>query len=416
MRPSISLCSLLAIATTSLAATPGLEWNRFRGPDGAGIGVVPNLPAQFTDKDFNWKIDLPGGGNSSPVVAGDKLFVSCTPKETTKRMLLAINTADGKTAWQQSWETAAFQMNADNSYTSATPAVDNERVYMWWSSPEQSTLTALDQKTGKTVWKKDLGGFVSQHGSGSSPIVFEDSVILDFGQEAPQGKDSYTICVDAKTGAVRWQTPRVSESSTASTPCIYQPKGSSAPQLILVSRSAGVTSLDPHSGKVNWDLPTLMPKRCVASPVVTADGLIIAQCGEGNSESTDFAIRPSPDGKSAQKVWQINRTGGYVPTPIPVGDRIYLWKEKGDVTCVKSATGEQVWTQRVDGPFYSSPVCVNDRLYNTTRRGDLVVLATGDKFEQLARIPLGEGSYASPAVAGGRMYLRTFSHLISVGK
>ncbi len=105
-----------------------------------------------------------------------------------------------------------------------------------------------------------------------------------------------------------------------------------------------------------------------------------------------------------------------MPTPIVVGDRLYLWKENGTVTCLKDATNEQVWSERVDGPFYGSPVCVNGRLYNITRRGDLVVLATGDKFQQITRIPLGEGSFATPALAGGHMYLRTFSHLISVGR
>ena len=316
----------------------------------------------------------------------------------------------------KAWEAPSFQQHADNSYTSASPAVDAERVYVWWTSPEQSWLAALDQKNGKEVWKRELGGFTSQHGAGSSPIVFEDSVILDFGQEGPQGQGSYTICVDSKTGNVRWKTERLSASSTASTPCIYVPPGGGPAQLILVSMSAGLTSLDPKTGKKNWDLPKLMPKRCVASPTLTKDGLIIAQCGEGTSDSYLFAVRPANDGKSAEKLWELHRTSGYVPTPIAVGDRLFLWKENGLITCVKPSSNEQVWSERVDGPFYGSPVYANGRLYNITRRGDLVVLAASDKFEQIARIPLGEGSFATPAIAGGRMYLRTFTHLISVGK
>ncbi len=414
MRSFLSLSLLFAF--TTLQAAPTLEWPRFRGADGSGVGVAPNLAPLFSEADYNWKIELPGKGHSSPVIAGDKLFITCTPADSAKRMLLAIDPATGKTVWQQSWETAAFRQHADNSYTSASPAVDAERVYIWWTSPEQSWLAGLDQKTGKEIWKKELGGFVSQHGAGSSPIVFEDSVILDFGQEGTGGDGSYTLCVDAKTGKERWKTPRKSESSTASTPLIYTPPGGGAAQLILMSHSAGLTSLDPHTGKTNWDLPNLMPKRCVASPTVTKEGLIIAQCGEGASESFIYAVRPAKDGKSAEKVYEISRTGGYVCTPLAVGDRLFLWKENGLITCLKSATGEQVWSQRIDGPFYGSPVCVNNRLYNITRRGDLVVLAASDKFEQVGRIPLGEGSFATPALAGGHMYLRTFSHLISVGK
>jgi len=416
MRPLVILLGALSLAALSSQAAPTLEWARFRGPNGSGIGVAPNLPAQFSEGDFNWKIELPGKGHSSPVIAGDKVFVTCTPADSDKRILVAINARDGQIAWQHAWEAPTFRQHADNSYTSASPTVDGERVYVWWTSPEQSWLAAVDQKDGKELWKKELGGFTSQHGAGSSPILFEDSVILDFGQEAPNGDSSYTLCVDARTGKERWKTPRNSTSSTASTPCLFQPAGGGAPQLILVSRSAGLTSLDPRTGKMNWELPTLIPKRCVASVISTADGLVIAQCGEGTSESFVYAVRPSKDGKSAEKAYEVVRTGGYVPTPLVIGDRLYLWKENGYVTCLKSASNEQVWSERVEGPFYGSPVSVNGRLYNITRRGDLVVVAAGDKFQQIARIPLGEGSFATPAVAGGHMYLRTFTHLISVGK
>lgn len=105
-----------------------------------------------------------------------------------------------------------------------------------------------------------------------------------------------------------------------------------------------------------------------------------------------------------------------MPTPIAVGDLLFLWKENGLVTCLRAATNEQLWSERVEGPFFGSPVSVNGRLYNMTMRGELVVLGAGEKFETIARIALGEGTQASPAVSGGRMYLRTATHLISVGK
>jgi outer membrane protein assembly factor BamB len=175
-------------------------------------------------------------------------------------------------------------------------------------------------------------------------------------------------------------------------------------------------SVDAAKGVVTWELPGLMSKRCVASPIVTPGGLVIAQCGEGTSESFVSAVKPGGKSTPAAKVYDVVRVGGYVPTPIAVGDLLFLWKENGLVTCLRAADKTELWSERVEGPFYGSPVCVNGRLYNMTRRGDLVVIAAGDKFENIARIPLGEGSHATPAVAGGRMYLRTFTHLISVGK
>lgn len=413
---SMSIAALFATALPLIVhGATELEWGRFRGPNGSGIASAPNLPIPFSQSDIRWKTSLPGKGHSSPVIANGKVFLTSTPSETNRRTLLAVSEADGQILWQREWEGSTFRQHADNSYTSASPAVDAERAYVWWSSPEQSWLAAVDQKTGRDVWKKDLGGFVAQHGAGSSPIVFGDSVILDFSQEREGGQGSYTLCVDSRTGNIRWKTERHSSNSTSSTPCIYQPKGAD-PQLILINRTSGMTSLDPKTGKVNWELPKLLPKRCVASPVVTEDGLIIAQCGEGQSESFVYAVRPGKNGEAPAKVYEVIRVGGYVPSPLTVGENLFLWKENGLVTCLKAGTNEQVWSERVEGPFYGSPVCVNGYLLNTTRRGDLVVLKAGEKFEQVARIPLGEGSFATPAIANGRMYIRTFTHLLAIGK
>ncbi|MHA3775050.1 outer membrane protein assembly factor BamB family protein [Verrucomicrobiota bacterium sgz303538] len=407
----------LLLSTIPLASATSAEpeWNRFRGPNGSGLAIAPNLPIPFTENDLRWKITLPGRGHSSPVIANGKVFVTATPSDTNKRTLLAVNEADGAILWQKEWEAATFRQHADNSYTSASPAVDGERVYIWWTSPEQSWIAAFDQKDGREIWKRELGGFVSQHGAGSSPVVFENSVILDFSQEGTDGKGSFTICLDARTGNPQWKVDRQSSTSSASTPCIYQSKNG-APQLILINRTSGMTSLDPRTGKTNWELPSLIPKRCVASPVVTDDGLVIAQCGEGQAESFVYAVRPGINGSAPSKVYEVVRTGGYVPTPLAVGKNVFLWKENGLVTCLRADNNEQVWSERVEGPFYGSPICVNGYLLNTTRRGDLVVVKAGEKFEQVARIPLGEGSFATPAVANGRMYLRTFTHLLAVGK
>jgi len=387
------------------------EWTRFRGLNGSGLGKAPNLPVTFGEKDFNWKIELPGEGHSSPVIWGDRIFITCVPASTAKRIALCLSARDGKTVWQRSYESTAFRQHADNSYASMSPALDNERVYIWWGAPEGSSLVALDQKDGREVWKKDLGPFVSQHGPGASPIVFENSVILHFDQDQPA---SFIAAFDAKTGTQQWKLARPGTSSTASTPCILQAPG--GPEIIAVSRTAGLMAVDAKSGVLKWEIPDLLSKRCVASPIITPAGLIIAQCGEGTSESFVAAVQPPRDGKPPEKVYEVVRTGGYVPTPIAVGEYLFLWKENGLVTCLRSATKEQIWSERVQGPFYSSPVCVNNHLYNLTRKGDLVVLKAGDKFDEVARIPLGEGSHATPAISGGRMYLRTFSHLISVGK
>jgi outer membrane protein assembly factor BamB len=376
------------------------------------LGVAEKIPTDLSERDFLWKIELPGRGHSSPVVWGERVFVTSNPANSTQRVISCVNAADGKTLWKKEYATGGFRQHADNSYAVATPTVDAERVYFHWASPEGSGLVALDQKDGREVWKADLGPFLSKHGPGTSPFVFEDLVVLDFDQD--DGK-SFLLGVDAKTGKTRWRREHAGGKSSASTPCIFTPK-TGAPQVITESFSTGVVASDARTGAIVWQLPSILTKRCVSSPFVTPGGLIIAQCGEGRAESFVEVVRPAADGKSAERAYEILRVGGYVPTPIAVGELLFLWKENGLVTCVRSATGEQLWSERVEGSFYGSPVCVNGRLYNMTMRGDLVVLGAGGKFQPPIRIPLGEGSHATPAVSGGRMYLRTFTHLIAVGK
>ena len=404
------LCTVLCLGFFPRAEAQ--EWPRFRGPNGSGLGVAEKFPAELSARDFFWKIELPGRGHSSPVVWGKRIFVTSNPPETAQRVISCVNAADGKTLWKREYATGGYRLHADNNYAAATPAVDAERVYFHWATPENSGLVALDQKDGRELWKVDLGPFLSQHGPGTSPIVFEDLVILNFDQDQPK---SFLIAVEAKTGQERWRWEHAGTKHSASTPCIFTPK-SGAPLVISEGFSTGLAANDARTGAVAWQLPALLTKRCVSSPFVTPGGLIIAQCGEGRAESFVEAVRPAADGKSAEKAYEVLRVGGYVPTAIAVGELLFLWKENGLVSCLRAATGEQLWSERVEGAFYGSPVCVNQHLYNMTVRGDLVVLAAGEKFQPPQRIPLGEGSHATPAISGGRMYLRTFTHLIAVGE
>lgn len=406
---AVSLAAFAGLTLFSLAGSVP-EWARFRGPNGSGSGGDLKLSEKVSESDVVWKADLPGTGHSSPVIVGDRIFITSSDK-AGKRTLACLSAKEGKTTWTQSFDGAVFREHADNSFASATPAADDQRVYLCSYSPEGSWLAAYDQRDGKEVWKKDLGTFNSQHGPGASPIVWEDLVIVDFDQDQPK---SYVAAFDAKTGAERWRWEKEGNKHSSSTPCIFTPK-KGAPQVVTMSFSVGVAGLDARTGKQMWSLPGLLPKRCVSSPIVTPSGLIVAQCGEGSAESFVYAVRVSDDGKSAEKVYEVVRTGGYVPTPVAAGDFLFLWKENGLVTCLRAANNEQVWSERVQGPFYGSPIVAGGRLYNVTRKGELVALNAGDKFQEIGRFNLGEGSHATPAIAGGRMYVRTFTHLLSLG-
>lgn len=204
-----------ALAVVVPAGPAAADWNRFRGPNGSGLSAATNLPSAWTEKDYRWKVNLPGTGHASPVVFGDKVFVVCCDEAAARRMVVCLKTADGGVAWQREYSSRSYRKNRDNSFASSTPAVDREHLYVYWTIPEEVTLLALDHQ-GREVWRRNLGPFKSQHGSGTSPIVFNDAVIVNNEQEGP----SFLIALDARTGATRWQLGRRTDRAAYSTPCI----------------------------------------------------------------------------------------------------------------------------------------------------------------------------------------------------
>ncbi|MEO6785309.1 MAG: PQQ-binding-like beta-propeller repeat protein [Chthoniobacteraceae bacterium] len=405
--------ALIALTFTATAQ----EWTRFRGPNGSGLANA-KLPEQITEKDINWRCTLPGTGHSSPVVWGDRIFVTATPAGSpdseAKRIIVCVGAKDGKIQWQREYATGIYRKHADNSFASPSCTVDAERVFVWIAGPDKSQLIALSQADGKQVWSAELGPFKAQHGPGASPIVEKGEVILQSSQDEP---GSFIGAWNAATGKQLWKDELKGGQHAISTPCFLA--GQSGLQLISLSTDNGLLGLDPATGKTLWGIPDIFHLRCVASPVITSEGMIVAQCGQGQAASEIQVIKGAAT-KQPAKAYDIVRIGGYVPTPIVVGDLLFLWKENGTVTCVRSKDGEQIWSERVEGPYYSSPICVGGkggRLYNLTRSGELVVIAAAEKFRLIQRFPFNEkNSYATPAVSGGHLYVRTYSQLISIGK
>jgi outer membrane protein assembly factor BamB len=420
----------LVIALSLLAVSPARAddgpWNRFRGPNGSGISDATTVPVRWTDKDYNWKIELPGTGHSSPVAWGKRVFVTCGEPATALRTLLCLDAATGQTLWKREYPSKTYRQHGDNNYASSTPAVDADGVVVTWSTPEAIILLALDLE-GRELWRRDLGPLISIQGSGSSPILHQDLVVLANDQEDverspgrnkdgpnPAGR-SFLIAVDRKTGKTRWQTDTKTFLAGYSTPCVYQAAGGPA-ELIFSNTAHGIMGVDPATGKVNWEFGQPFLDRAVISPVV-APGLVMAGHGAGLRGLRCIAVRPGSSGQAAPPTlaYAVTKAIPMVPTPLVKDGRLYLWTDDGVVSCLRVSTGDVVWRERVGGGYYASPVWVNARLYNVSKTGEVVVLAAGDKFQVLSRQPLGESSYATPAVAGGVMYLRTISHLFSLG-
>jgi outer membrane protein assembly factor BamB len=338
--------------------------------------------------------------------------VTCGDESTATRTILAVRASDGAVLWRRDEPSQPHPKHKFNSYAAATPAMDARRIYVTWTTPAAVTLLAMDHD-GRTAWKKELGPFAAQHGSGTSPIVFERLVIL---ANDTEGESSFVVALDAETGREVWRHPRRTTKASYSTPALLRPPAG-PPQLIVTGKDHGITSLDPLTGSKRWELADVFPARVVGSPVVAA-GLVIGTCGEGGKGRVLVAARPAPTGGpgGAAVAYTLSRSVPYVPTPVACGDLLILWGDAGIVQCARAATGEILWTERVGGDFFASPLAAGDRIYNISKTGEVVVLAAKESFAVLARNAVGEGSYATPAIAGGRLIVRTFTRLMAVGR
>lgn len=402
--------SLVVIFIVSIAAH-AQEWTRFRGPNGSGISDT-RFPVKWTDKDYKWKISLPGSGGSSPVVWGNRLFITSADVTADKRYLLCIDTKTGKTLWQKPFAFAKYKKQKNNTFASNTPVCDRERVYVLWQGPKKSPVVAFDHQ-GKKIWEIDLGPYKHGQGGAVSPIVYQDMVIID--NDHKEG--SFLLAVDSKTGKQRWKIPREGKRACYSTPCIYQAPGRK-PEIIFTHSFEGIIGVDAVTGKQNWHIDPFgrFQQRAIASPVIV-DDLIIGSSGftTGKKNLIALRLRPTTTGVKAEEVYRLTKSVPHIPTPLVYQNRLYLWGDTGIVTCSDAKTGKEIWKGRTSNGFFGSPVCADGRQVCIDKSGNVIILATGDTFQILGKVPLGESSQATPAISGGLMFLRTASHLFALG-
>ncbi len=424
MRPVITL--LLLILILPCADATAQEWTRFRGPNGSGISKATGLPITWTDSDYQWQIDLPVQGSSSPVLWGKKIFLTGDDAEKKQRSILCLSAENGDILWRRDYPAGDHYLHRDNDFASATPCVDEHGVIVVWSTPEQVLMIALDLD-GKEQWRRDLGPYKGLHGAGTSPIIADGLVLLANDQMDPKrfsfylpedanmdpGK-SFLIALERKTGKTRWKIDRQSDLAGYATPCIRR-VGDKA-EAIFTSTVHGVTAVDLQTGDISWEIDQLWDNRTVSSPQLHGD-LVFGSFGKGLSGQRLVAVRPGADGSAkGELVYDITKSVPLVPSFVAKDGLLFLWTDSGVVTCCEAETGEVHWRERVGGDFYSSPLWIEGRLYGISKRGEVVVLAASREFAELGRVDLGEKTFATPAIVNGVMYLRTQTRLLVLGK
>jgi outer membrane protein assembly factor BamB len=269
---------------------------------------------------------------------------------------------------------------------------------------------------GEERWSRDYGRVNGQHGIGGSLVLYKGLVVLTQEQwvENRDGLESRWLGVEQKDGAIRWALARRNGKTSFGTPSLFV-DASGRDQLIFASQVHGITAIAPSEGKVLWELSDCFQDRTVAS-VVVAGGLVIGTAGGGGVGKTLVLVKPGQERQPAKLLYATDIKGQipYVPSTIALGDRLYLFYDRGTISCWALPTGQPLWTEPFKARFYGSPVAIGDTIYCVTRKGDVVILKAGDTFQLLGRNPLGEACQTTPAVANNRLYVRTVSALVCV--
>ncbi|MCE9567215.1 MAG: PQQ-binding-like beta-propeller repeat protein [Planctomycetes bacterium] len=405
---------LLAFFTLSLTLTlsPAADWSRFRGPNGSGT-VEGELP-DINPKAPLWKVEIPGKGVSSPIIVGGKIYLQTASKDGKTRTLLCLNAADGTTAWSKDVAGTEGHTHAKNSLASSTPACDGKQIYCVWWDGTGVALHGYDL-TGKELWRTSLGGYASQHGPGFSPVVHEGLVFVNVDDD----EHAELVALDIKTGEKKWIKERKHVRASYSSPFILK-RDDKTPELILGTTTA-ITSYEPATGKVNWNYDLVWPKgkmplRVVAHPVYVS-GLIVMSSGDGGGSR--YMVAVDPDKKAPAKVWELNKEVPYVPCMLTRGDLLFWIGDSGGsfACCADAKSGKVLYNERLSAkPPSASPVMVNDQVLTIAEDGEFVVFKAGAKFDEVSRANLGQGVFASPAVADGKVFIRGMTHLFCFGK
>lgn len=408
-------------ASTSASDTPpaansaAANWTRFRGENGSGYVPDCKVALPWKAEDVTWSVDLPGSGNGSPIVFGDKVFLMSAEPESAMRLLLALDLKTGKLLWNQTRESAPHHLHLRSSYASCTPCANENAVFFVWASPQSVVLAAFDH-AGQELWTQDLGTFVSQHGFGASPTLIGGKLILfnsQQGERLPADTEpgaSQVVAFDPATGNVLWTTPVESTRSCYGVPAHYRDaEGNDA--LIIGDTASGLLAIDLKDGKKLWNKKVFV-KRTVSSPVV-AGGLAIGTEGSGGGGNILFAV--DLEGQHDVR-FEIKRSAPYVPTPVSDGEQLFLWDDSGIVSCVRLQTGEVVWSKRVGGNVSSSPVIAGDKLIGVAEDGTVTILSASETFEKLGSVKLDEVTRATPLVARDYVLIRTNSKLHCIGQ
>lgn len=404
----------LFLIAANLLARAATDWPEFRGPTGQGISTAKNVPLHWSaTSNIVWKTEIPGDGWSSPVLANGQIYLTTAGTDSTGISLrvLCLNAKAGRTEWNvkvlQPAPGATQAIHKKNSLASPTPIVRDGRIYVHFG---HLGTAALDY-SGKILWQQTALQYPPMHGNGGSPALVGDTLVFSCDGET----DPFIAALDARTGQVRWKTPRHTPAKNKfsfSTPLAIEVDGVTQ---IISPGSGFVGGYDPKGGHELWRVRYGEGFSVITRPVF-AHGLLFVT--SSYNRSVLYAVKPAGakgDVTDTHLVWKHDKGVPNTPSPLVVGDEIYFVSDSGIATCLDARTGQLHWSERLGGGFSASPVWTEGRIYFQNEEGVGTVLKAGKTFEVLAKNDLGERTLASPAVTDGTIFLRSKSHLWRIG-
>jgi outer membrane protein assembly factor BamB len=403
----VGIVLLLFAGLASPAGLRAENWPRWRGPDGNAVSSETPLPLRWgPHENVRWKSRVAGEGFSSPVVWGDRIFLTAAREHGGWRVVHCLDRGAGTIVWSREVEDLnPERASSMTGHAASTPATDGRHVVAFFGNAG----VACYDFNGKRLWHRRLGEFDSELGLASSPVLYRDRVVLvcDHDGDRFTSFDSFLIALDLETGKDVWKTERRGLRRSWSTPVLV-PGVQGKPE-VVVSAQDHLRAYDPETGRQLWQAAGLTG--WVAPSPVFGHGLIFATSGK---DGPTLAVRPSGTGE-VRPAWQHAKGGPYVCSPLLYGDYLYLNNEQGVLSCYQARTGQLQYRERLDGKFTGSPVAGDGKVYFTNEAGTTWVVKAGPTFAVLARNALGEYCLASPAIAGGSLFIRTEEHLFCVG-
>jgi outer membrane protein assembly factor BamB len=439
----MSRAALLTLVLVTGSVPLAANWPQWRGPSGLGISTETRLPVTWSAREnVAWTAALSGTGSSSPIVWGDQVIVTSqigvahsgggghpqlardeaalasteTPIEprrdgaagTVRLAVESFNRTDGRRRWDHRFEAKGPFPSLHEKHNLATPTAvtDGEHVFAWFGTGQ---IVALDMR-GRVIWSRHLGAeyspFDINWGHGSSPVLFKDLLIL----LCDHASASYLLALDARTGKERWKADRGRGRASYSTPLVVS---TTSGDEVLVNSTERIDAYDAATGAPRWHADA--PRQSPVPSAVFHDGIIYMTRGYRNSPY--LAIRPGGRGdvSGSHVLWRAPNGGSYTGSLVHYQGLLYLTNDVGVLTCADAKTGERVWQMRLGGVFFASPVAADGRIYFVSQTGETIVVKAGRTPEILARNDLGERLVASPAVAGGQIFLRSDGRLFAIG-